>query len=431
MPKLDNIELRSEEVRDILTSVPHWMIRWGNIIIFIIVLIAIVFSWLIKYPEIIRTSIIITTDYPPQKIVSKTSGKIEQIFVRDKQYVDKGTVLANIENAGNFENILFLKEILDNVNFNQTDIFFPIDKIGHLELGEIENSYANFEKNYINYQINIDLKPYLVDKKANSEEKFQQEQRLSLIIKQEEIAKEGLDIRKKDLERHIRLYEKGAISKQEVETKQVELLQQEKDVNSLQSQITSIRSSLIDLTKVTKSTELNETKDILILRRNLLLAYNQLNQSIIDWELKYLFKSTISGRITFLQIWKENQTIEVGENVFVVIPEVTPTIKYIGKVKATLVNSGKIKKNQEVNIRLDNYPDREYGFIKGVVKSVALIPDKDNNLLVDIELPQGMMTTYKKELIFQQEMSGKADIITEDLRLIQRLLYQFRDIFKR
>jgi hypothetical protein len=28
-------------------------------------------------------------------------------------------------------------------------------------------------------------------------------------------------------------------------------------------------------------------------------------------------------------------------------------------------------------------------------------------------------------------MSGTADIVTEDLRLIERLLYQFRDIFRR
>jgi hypothetical protein len=26
---LDNIELRSESVQDILTQPPHWMIRWG------------------------------------------------------------------------------------------------------------------------------------------------------------------------------------------------------------------------------------------------------------------------------------------------------------------------------------------------------------------------------------------------------------------
>lgn len=31
---LDNIELRSEEVQEILTRVPNWMIRWGSVLFF-------------------------------------------------------------------------------------------------------------------------------------------------------------------------------------------------------------------------------------------------------------------------------------------------------------------------------------------------------------------------------------------------------------
>jgi hypothetical protein len=65
----------------------------------------------------------------------------------------------------------------------------------------------------------------------------------------------------------------------------------------------------------------------------------------------------------------------------------------------------------------------------GTVKNISLTPDKDGNLLIDVELPNKLLTTYKKEIQFQQEMSGTADIVTEDLRLIERLLYQFRDVF--
>src|SRR5690606_26160058 len=99
--------------------------------------------------------------------------------------------------------------------------------------------------------------------------------------------------------------------------------------------------------------------------------------------------------------------------------------------KAPAQNSGKLKINQAVQIRLANYPDREFGIINGKVKSISLIPDKEGNLLLDISLPDGLQTSYQKQINFQQEMSGTADIITEDLRLIERLLYQFRDVFRR
>ncbi len=109
-----------------------------------------------------------------------------------------------------------------------------------------------------------------------------------------------------------------------------------------------------------------------------------------------------------------------------------PDVKYkdVGKAKAVAQNSGKLKTRQDVNIRLANYPDREFGIVKGKVKSISLTPDKDGNLLLDISLPKGLITSYKKDILFQQEMSGTADVITEDLRLIERLLYQFRSMFK-
>ena len=38
MPLEKEIELRSEEVQEILTRVPHWMIRWGSVLVLLIVL---------------------------------------------------------------------------------------------------------------------------------------------------------------------------------------------------------------------------------------------------------------------------------------------------------------------------------------------------------------------------------------------------------
>ncbi|SHM83062.1 hypothetical protein SAMN05443669_10953 [Flavobacterium xanthum] len=78
-----------------------------------------------------------------------------------------------------------------------------------------------------------------------------------------------------------------------------------------------------------------------------------------------------------------------------------------------------------------NFPDREFGILKGQVKNISLVPDQDGNLLIDVVLLDGLKSSYQKMIPFQQEMKGSADIITEDLRLIERLLYQFRDVFRR
>lgn len=141
-----------------------------------------------------------------------------------------------------------------------------------------------------------------------------------------------------------------------------------------------------------------------------------------------MLKSSIAGRVSFLQIWTENQTIIAGDNAFSIIPTIEKG--YVGKVKAQAQNSGKIKVGQRVNIRLANFPDREFGVLKGKVKNISLVPDKDGNLLLDVSLPENLLTNYKKKIPFQQEMKGSAEIVTEDLRLLERILYQFKSILK-
>jgi len=44
---------------------------------------------------------------------------------------------------------------------------------------------------------------------------------------------------------------------------------------------------------------------------------------------------------------------------------------------------------------------------------------------------EGLRTTYKKDLDYRPEMSGSAQIITEDLRLIERIFNQFRALVDR
>lgn len=429
MSEEKELELRSEEVQDILTRIPHWMIRWGNLLILIIILLIFIFSWWIKYPDILSTEIIVTTQIPPEKIVAKSSGRIEKIFVENRAIVHKGTPLAIIENPADYKDVFLLQSIIDTIAVSSVDFEFPLEKLPVLQLGAIENSYGLFEKDYLAYRLNKNLEPHQIDITAQSLETTQQKERLELLVEQKEIGQKELQYKKKELERNRGLYDKGVISTQEWELKNVEYLQQEKNINSLKSQISQLRSSLNDLSRNKRTTTVNQSRDAISLLRNVVLSFNQLKKAIADWEMAYVLRASIPGQVSFMQIWVENQTIDLGDHTFVIIPE--EKSDYVGKIKAPALNAGKIKTGQGVNIRLANYPDREFGVIKGELKSISLTPDKENNLLIDVILPNGLETSYKKEILFQQEMSGTADIITEDLRLIERLLYQFKDMFKR
>lgn len=421
-------ELRSEEVQDILTKVPHWMIRWGTVLIFTIIVMLFFVSWFIKYPDVVNTEIVITTNIPPEKIVSKTSGRIEAILVKDKAVIQKNTTLAVIENTANYEDVFLLKDIVDHYNINESKKDFPFALLKNTQLGEIESAYAVFQKDYQAQELNKDLQPFEVESRAQTSENIQIKERLDILQQQKAINESELQLQKNELARFETLFNKGIVSTQEMEAKKLNYLQAQKNYRSLLSSISQLRSSLIDNTKSSQSSHINSTKEEVNLGRNMAQSFYQLKKVIKDWELNYTLKSSVSGVVTFLQVWTENQTINAGDNVFSIIPDARNG--FVGKVKAPALNSGKIKVGQRVNIRLSNFPDREFGVLYGTIQNISLVPDKDGNLLLDVALPNGLVTSYKKKILFQQEMKGSAEIVTEDLRLLERILYQFKSIFE-
>ena len=423
----DDLKIYSEEVRDVLSAPPKAIFKWGNTILLVFILLLLFLSWFIKYPDIIRAEVLITTQIPPEKLVAKTSGKIQAILIDDKKIVNENTPLAVIENAANYKDVFLLKAITDTISLSNSK--FPFDKLQAVQLGEIENSFAMFQKEYIASELNKQLQPYKVESSAQSFEAKQLRERLQLLEGQKEINQSELQLLKTDVERYEKLFNKGIISAQEIEKQRLVYLQAKKNYKSLLSSISQLKSSINELNRSSKTTVINESTTSINLERSVMQSFYQLKKAIKDWELNYVFRSSVKGTVSFLQIWSENQTINAGENMFAIIPSTEKG--YIGKVKAKAQNSGKLQIGQKVNIRLANYPDREFGVIEGKLKSISLTPDKEGNLLLDIELPNGLKTSYKKQINFQQEMTGTADIITGDLRLLERLLYQFRDVFRR
>lgn len=428
MEKLqDDLKIYSEEVRDVLSAPPKAIFKWGNTILSVFILLLLFLSWFIKYPDIIRAEVTITTQFPPEKLVAKSSGRISKLFIENQKEIKENTPIAIIENAANYEMVFLLKNITDTLKQKET-FYFPLEKYEFYELGTIENAFTNFKNNYINYRQYLDYKPHQIDKSSQIIESNQQYNRISILQQQISIATKELQLKKKELGRFEILFKKGIISAQEWESKQFDYLQQEKNQQALKTQLSQLKSSLNDLSRNMQNTNVNELKDNVVLLQNTIQAFNQLKKEISDWDLNFVLRSSIKGKVSYFQVWSENQVVSVGEEIFSVIP--TSRSNCIAKLRVAALNSGKIKNNQDVVIHLANYPDREFGILKGRLSAISLIPTKEGVLLLDAKLTNGLQTSYKKQISFQQEMTGTADIITEDLRLLERLLYQFRDVFR-
>jgi multidrug resistance efflux pump len=426
---LKDIKLRSDEVQEILEKIPHWMIRWGNLLLFSLIVMLLTLSWFVKYPDIVSSQTIITTETPPQKEFARITGKIDSIFVKDGQLVKENQSLAMIENISNYKDFLFLKSIIDTIKVQKKSFDFPIDKIPVLFLGDIEGSYALFENNYIQYILNKELQPFSNEAIANKVTTSELIRRLNNLQSQKELNKRELIFKQKDLKRSKSLFDKGVISEKEYEIKQLEYLQEERNYKNMVSSTSQLRESISNSNKISKGTEISRIREEVTLLKNVIQSFNQLKKSIKDWEMKYVLSSKMNGKVSFLNYWSENQTVNQGDLVFTIIP--TKNSSYIAKLKTPAQNLGKVKIGQTVNIKLQNYPDYEFGVLMGKVKNISEVSNKEGFYNIDVSLPKKLITSYNKEIEFKQEMSGTAEIVTEDLRLIQRFFYQFNKIIKR
>ena len=95
---------------------------------------------------------------------------------------------------------------------------------------------------------------------------------------------------------------------------------------------------------------------------------------------------------------------------------------FIGSVQLKMNPSGIVQIGQQVNLKFANYPYMEYGVVKGVVSKISSVPNGDTYAL-EVSLPGRMVSSFGKKLEFQQELKGTAEIITEERRLLDRILH--------
>lgn len=423
----DKIELRNEEFQEVLESVPPWILRWGITTLAIIVSILIAGSAIFKYPDIITSTVSLTGSTPPAAIVAKSSGKIVELHVDDNQNVYNEDYLAVIENPSVTADVLILKEYLESINLDEDTLMVLPPK--NLKLGNIQSTYSDFYITLFEYVEYKRIK-YLSRKVEILKERIDQYKgQYENIERQKKIIEMQLSISKEKLERDSLLNRKGVLSNEEIENTRTQFLQ---DLLSYENICSSIENMQIQISQTEES--LFDTNYQVIETNNsfqskLRTLSTQLETDIQTWELNYVIKAPITGKITFTNYWTINQNVNLGEIVFNIIPEAE--VEVLGKASLPIARSGKVKVGQKVNIRFDNFPDQEYGVVKGIVKNISLVPIKENQnsvYTVEVELPDGLITTYKKELPYLPDMQGNADIITEDITLLERFILPIKKV---
>lgn len=429
--QIREVELRSHEVQEIMGYIPHWIIRWGISVLFMVIILVLAGSYFFKYPDIIASTVVLTTENPPVSLMARTSGKIEALFVQDNQKVNKEDHIAILENATNYKDLFELHAELEKLKDFLNSMDSPLPQLEFRQdysLGELQSTYASFIKSYDDYRYFISL-GYHQKKIASINEQIERHKNLTQRLeRQNEIMEEELTLGKQQYDRAIELHKTGVISQTELEQAHSSYLQKQYSLESSRSSLSNSKIQISQLEQSVLDLDLSYRAERTRIHQALQQSYENLSGHISQWEQNYLLKSPISGIVTFNQFWSINQNVKAGDIVVTIIPEAGG--KIVGKVKTPVLGSGKVKIGQKVNIKFVNYPHMDFGIVVGIVKSKSLVATTDNFYSLEVELPYGMRTSYGKTLKFDQQMQGTAEIITEDIRLIDRILKPLKTMLK-
>lgn len=427
-PRLDeNIQIRSEEVQEIISRPPAWLIRWGITLIFLILTLLICLSFLIRYPDFIVAKVMVTTKLPTERIAARASGQIDSLFVLNGEKVGVDQPLAVIKNPANLDEVFLLKSTLSRAEFGQeNDYFFPLDSLSNLRLGELAIPFLEFEKSYLEYRLLSNLRPFDGQIAGNKVTLIEIEKRIQSQRAQKRLLDRRLTLAKIDYERNKLLHEDAVISDKDFESKEIEYLQTEEQANQMAISISQIEEAFSTANQNIRNTYIKKEEEEARALKNLIQSYESLKLKLIDWEYKYLIKASISGVVSYQKIWGTNQSVSSGDMVFTVLPENTSEL--LGVMKLAAQNAGKVSIGQKVLIKLDNYPFQEFGALIGEITTISVSPDEELNYLVYASLPQGVTTSFQREIPFKQELLGSAEIITEDLSVAERLFFRFSSL---
>ena len=414
----------TDDMQDIITPVPSWILRWGITLFFGILILIVSLSALIKYPDIVKTKLKIESPNSPKPVVSKVSGKLIKLLVKENATVVTGQALAYMESTGDHDKIwrlaINLKELQTQVLQNKPVSQVLFSQSDNIQFGELQSAYQIFYQEYLNYKSAINDGFSLKKKGFLQNDLLDLAKQVEQLNQQKQIQQRSFVIADDDYKMHKKL------EKERVETP-AELRQQESKYLSQKSPLVQTESALISANNNYSAKQ----KEILELdnqireeKAKFLQALNSLISQAEDWKSKYILVAAQSGKLSYAGIVQENQVLNLGQEVFYINPG---NEAFFGQMSIPQDNMGKIKEGQEVLVKLRSFPFEEYGMIRGKISYIADVPYKDSVFVSKVDFKIRSRSDMKRPIHLKQGMMADAEIITQDATILQRIS---RSMFK-
>ncbi|MEQ9092341.1 MAG: HlyD family efflux transporter periplasmic adaptor subunit [Balneola sp.] len=418
--KVANLDLsiRSEEVQEIIGRPPHWLVRGGIGALFGVLALIFIAASFVKYPEVIKSQLILTAINAPKTVESKTSGKVVQLFKENRSEVTEGEVLGWMESTGSHLSVELLRDQIDSLQkWIINEEFSKIESIqisDIQQLGELQSTVQAFNKVFRDYILYLPGNYFDQRKEILKQEQEYTKDLLKKLELQQEIQKSNYKLAEQEFEAKKNLAEKGLIAR-------LEFLDAESEFSNKKMPLQQTESAIIN----NRVSQISKQKELLELNRQeneissgFKQSLQSLKSSINDWEHQYLLKAPVSGSLVYSGVIQEQQTLQSGQIIFFIVPSNTD---FFGEMKISQASFGKIEKGQSVLVRFFGYPYHEFGSVMGEIEYISEFPVGEGELFAKVRFPEGLKTNYGNKLTPANGMEGEAEIITQDMRLLKRV----------
>ncbi len=424
MPVFSN---HSDELQQMMGRIPGWMLRWGLWLLAIIFIGVAVGCYFIKYPQKVTGMIQLTAYNPPVELISMRSGRIARLFVSEGDSVSAGDNILVLESTADYNDVFYIDSLL-RVDLKWNEWVFDETIYRHYSLGDLQSLFLQFQKEcaavreYISSELNVNRDRLLGEQITKQEKllKYQRDQ-LSIIMSDYELAK-------KNFSRDSIMFSVEGLSQADYERAQQSLLQKELAVINHNSSIGSTEATLLSMRSSMVDNAIQDESQLKSYYIEMDRLHRQLTSQIETWRRENILTSPIEGRVFLSNVWSVNQNVMMSQRVATVMPHEEADVK--GRMAVPFAGYSKIEVGQSVNVRLDNYPHMEFGTIKGRVYSISPIPEQEG-YVVDIDFPEGLTSSYGIPVNYVYNMTGTADIITKDMRLIEQFIQPLRAVLDR
>ncbi|MBB5623756.1 HlyD family secretion protein [Pedobacter cryoconitis] len=412
----------SEEVNEIITAVPSWVLRRGITVVFLVILSIILLAAFIRYPDVISTSLKINSLNAPKPVYAKRAGKLTELLLPEKKRVELGTPIAFLESTGSHRDVLklsaqlkSLREMVLSAKPLSLSLLSP-----NSNLGELQAAYQNFYQQYVQY-LSTQKGGYYQEKRVFLERDLGSIKALkSQIVSQQKVQqKEYANIEQQYLS-YQKLMAKNVISKSEFQEQENKYLSGKYPLQ--QTETALLNNTVAYATKEKEILDLENT--IAEQRAKFLQAINSVISDTEVWINQYVVLAPVAGTLGYAGVIQQNQTVTLNQELFVINPGNTD---FFGEIQIPQNNMGKIRIGQRTLIKMHSYPYEQFGMIRGNINYISDVAFKDSVFIAKV----GFKTFENKDnlhkITLKNGMLGNAEIITEESSLLQRF---YRNIIK-